>query len=252
MKSLALPQVSTRRIFFLRTEIDRLLVSSMLFGIILVVVRISHTGSRMFIFMIWNLFLAYVPYALSTWLTARYSSRLHDENSHSKSLSPGARRQGAWETLLLTALSLVWLLFIPNAFYILTDLFHLTDGSSHSKVPQWFDLVLILTFAWNGLLLGIISVRQMERLWLPRASFIGRWLFAYPIMVLNALGVYLGRYPRYNSWNIISDPFGLLADITRMVVHPFRHHYAWDMILCFSILLTLIYRMMCGGVKALA
>ncbi|MBS1663935.1 MAG: DUF1361 domain-containing protein [Bacteroidetes bacterium] len=226
-----------KKIFFLRTEMDRLLTSSMLFSCMLVVVRIAHTGRLTFIFMIWNLFLAYVPYALSTWLVSRYTQ-------------PGTRSRGA--QLLLVLLSLTWLLFIPNAFYILTDLYHLTDGYRHNQVPQWFDLVLILSFAWNGLLLGVLSVRQMERLFLRQASFLKGWLFIYPIMALNALGVYLGRYPRYNSWDIISDPLELIKDILMMIVHPFRNQYAWGMILCFSILLTLIYRMLRGGSKALA
>ncbi|HEY6900092.1 MAG TPA: DUF1361 domain-containing protein, partial [Puia sp.] len=118
--------------------------------------------------------------------------------------------------------------------------------------------VLILSFAWNGLLLGVLSVRQMERIFLPLVSSLPRtnplagWLFIYPIMALNALGVYLGRYPRYNSWDVLSDPLQLMEDILMMIIHPFRNQYAWGMILCFSILLTLIYRMLRGGSKALA
>jgi uncharacterized membrane protein len=69
-------------------------------------------------------------------------------------------------------------------------------------------------------------------------------LFVYPIMWLNSLGVYIGRYLRYNSWDVITDPFDLMRDIAGMVVHPLRNHYAWDMIFCFSILMTLMYLMM--------
>ena len=237
---------------------DRLLTSSMCFSCMLVIVRIVHSGRLLFIFMIWNLFLAYIPYALSTWLTARYCSpdgrwpeaggaRLPQANGARSSLT---RRRVS--QLLLIVLSLVWLLFIPNTFYILTDLYHLTDHGKTSRIPEWYDLVLILSFAWNGLLLGILSVRHMEKLFMPRASVLAGWLFVYPIMMLNALGVYTGRYLRYNSWDIISDPFELLADILDMIIHPFRNHPVWMMILCFSILLTLIYRMFRGSSKALA
>lgn len=232
MKSLSAPLFDVRKIFFLRTEMDRLLVSSMCFSSLLVVVRIIHTGRMSFVFMIWNLFLAYIPYALSTWLTARYPR-------------PGSKS-------LLIVLSLVWLLFIPNTFYILTDLYHLNDHGRNSKIPEWYDLVLILSCAWNGLLLGVLSVRHMERLYMPRASVMGGWLFVYPIMMLNALGVYTGRYLRYNSWDILSNPLRLLADIFDMIIHPFQNHPVWNMILCFSILLTLIYRMLRGSSKALA
>jgi uncharacterized membrane protein len=258
MKSLSAPLFDFRKSFFLRTEMDRLLASSMCFSCMLVVIRIAHSGRLLFVFMIWNLFLAYIPYALSTWLTARYSipdgrwpeasgTRLPQVGGTRLSLT---RRRGS--RILLIVLSLIWLVFIPNTFYILTDLYHLTDHGRTSRVPEWYDLVLILSFAWNGLLLGVLSVRHMEKLFMPRASVLAGWLFVYPIMMLNALGVYTGRYLRYNSWDIISDPLQLLADIFDMIIHPFRNHPVWNMILCFSILLTLIYRMLRGSSKALA
>jgi uncharacterized membrane protein len=193
--------------------------------------------------MIWNLFLAYIPYAISTWLTANWTGRRHAHDQAGAEWWAYAMRM-----LLLPA----WLLFIPNSFYILTDLFHLADGHRNSRVPEWFDLALILSFAWNGLLLGVLSIRQIEKLVLPVASVLFEWLFLYPVMWLNALGIYTGRYLRYNSWDILSNPFELLADIFGMVIHPLRHHYAWNMIFCYSILLTLICRLMKKGSKALA
>jgi uncharacterized membrane protein len=139
---------------------------------------------------------------------------------------------------------LLWLLFIPNSFYILTDLFHLADGHRDHRVPEWFDLALILSFALNGLLLGILSTGQVERLLAPEATRVGRWIFLFPVMVLNGLGVYIGRYLRYNSWDIVSNPFDLMGDIVPIVVHPVRYHNAWDMILCYAILLTLLYSLL--------
>src|SRR5258708_31614934 len=120
MKSLSAPLFDIRKSFFLRTEMDRLLTSSMCFSCMLEVVRIVHSGRLLFIFMIWNLFLAYIPYALSTWLTARYSisdgrwpevsgTRLPEANGTRLSLT---RRRGS--QILLIVLSLVCLLFIPN------------------------------------------------------------------------------------------------------------------------------------------
>jgi uncharacterized membrane protein len=221
MNTLRLLSPVRGRWFFTRTEIDRLLTASMLFSCILVLVRVVHTDRLTFLSMIWNLFLAYVPYAISTWMTAHPMRRP-----------------------LTILLSLFWLLFIPNSFYILTDLYHLADGHRNSRVPEWFDLSLILSFAWNGLLLGILSVRQMEKILIPGvpgAPALRQWLFLCPVMWLNALGIYIGRCLRYNSWDIFVNPFQLLADIFSMLIHPLRHYYAWDMIFCFSILLTLFY-----------
>ena len=212
-----------QRTFFLRTAVDRLLTAGIFFSCFLVLLRILQTGHLLFAFMVWNLFLAYIPYAISNWLSA----------------SPQRLQQPFFKYAIFT----VWLLFLPNSFYILTDLYHL-HNYHHAHVPEWFDLALIFSGAWNGLLLGILSLRQMERLYRPKnASFLD-WRFITPIMALNAFGVYIGRYLRYNSWDIISNPFHLAAGIANMIIHPLRNYAAWDMILCFTVLLTLIYIMM--------
>jgi len=218
-----------RTLPFLRTEMDRLLFLSMLFSCLLTVARILYTGRLTFVFLIWNLFLAYIPYFISTVLTK------------------ASRRTAGW-----WALALIWLLFIPNSFYIITDLYHLGDKYNDRQTPQWFDLAMILSFVWNGLLLGVLSVRQMERILLPRQTLQNELLFLYPVMWLNALGIFIGRYLRYNSWDVVTDPFQLLRDIAVMVVHPLQHRNTWDMVLCFSILMTLIYLMMKKISKALS
>jgi uncharacterized membrane protein len=205
------------------------LILSSLFSCLLVAVRIFHTGSFAFAFMPWNLFLAWVPYRISSGLT-RMDNRI-------------ARAAGLRVALRAAGL-IVWLLFIPNSFYILTDLYHLADGHRNSRVPEWFDLTLILSFAWNGLMLGVMSTRQVERLLAPDASIPGRWVFLYPVMCLDALGVYIGRYLRYNSWDIVTNPVDLLGDIIGMVAHPLRYHDAWGMIFCYSILLTIMYSLL--------
>jgi uncharacterized membrane protein len=206
----------------------------MLFSCLLVAARIFHTGKLTFVFMPWNLFLAYVPYFISTMLT-----RMGAAGSH---LFTRLGPRGS--NLLRIAGLIVWLLFIPNSFYILTDLYHLADGHRNDRVPEWFDLILILSFAWNGLFLGVLSTRQVEKLLAPDASFLGRWVFLYPVMCLNALGVFIGRVLRYNSWDIFTNPVDLLGDIIKMIAHPLRHHYAWDMIFCYSILLTIMYSLL--------
>lgn len=218
--------VRTWRPAFLKSEILRLLVASTCFSCILVFLRILHTGRFTFIWMVWNLFLAYVPYGISTLLSMR-----------------GAGPAKKTDRAALLSLSLVWLLFIPNAFYILTDLYHLIDCRD-PRVPAWFDLSLIFSFAWNGLLLGVLSVRQMERVLLSAfGAFIGR-LFVYLVMALSALGVYTGRYLRYNSWDIVTNPFQLAADMVYLITHPLRNQQAWGMIVCYTILLSFIYNML--------
>jgi uncharacterized membrane protein len=240
--------------FFLRTEIDRLLAISMLFSGLLLAVRMVHTGRNTFLFLVWNLFLAYLPYVISGYLTRRLAAGEARRLSAADARNPagsGSLRPWFSGRLYFAALCLAWLLCIPNSFYLITDLFHLGDTYNDRMIPPWYDLVMILSFVWNGLLLGVLSVRQMERLLRPHLPAHNELLFLYPLFWLNALGVYIGRYLRFNSWDLITDPFFLLRDIGRILLHPLRNQPAWGMIFCFSILMTLIYLMLKKLSKAL-
>src|SRR5512145_1198535 len=105
------------------------------------VLRYVYTDTKTFLFLNWNLFLAFLPWLLSTILT----------------IYPRLQKS----TLSLVTLILSWLLFFPNALYILTDLFHLDISSA---MPKWFDLFLILSFAWTGILFGFISLWDIEKI----------------------------------------------------------------------------------------
>jgi uncharacterized membrane protein len=189
----------------------------MVFSLLLVMIRIMYTGSLTFIFLAWNLFLAFVPYAISTFLQNNPDWTMHK-----------------WKFSFAIA---VWILFIPNAFYIITDLFHL----GISQVPIWFELALLLSFAWNGLVLGILSVRQMEKIIQWKWPGMHEFFFLFPVMFLNAFGIYIGRYLRFNSWDVISNPLDLAGDISNMLLHPFASKYAWSMIGCYALLMMFIY-----------
>jgi uncharacterized membrane protein len=206
------------KIYFSKTELEKLLMISCLFSIALTGFRILYTDHWRFAWLTWNLFLALVPY-LITRFAIHHTSWIEKR----------------WKFAMLFVL---WVLFIPNSFYIITDLFHLEISQ---RIPLWFDLALIFSFAWNGILLGVISIRQMEKI--VRISFptIQEWQFVYPMMLLNAFGVYIGRYLRYNSWDIIANPFQLTEDIFYLLFHPIRNRFDWSMILCYSVFMTLIY-----------
>lgn len=111
-------------------------------------------------------------------------------------------------------------------------------------MPLWFDLALILSFAWNGILLGILSVRQMEKMVELKFGLNKELFFVYPMMLLNSFGIYIGRYLRYNSWDVISNPLQLFNDIVYLVIHPIRNREDWSMIICYSVFMTLIYLML--------
>ena len=213
------------RFFSLRSEIGRLISLSVLFSIAMVTARVLYTGRTTFLFLIWNLFLAWVPYFISQWLYQ----------------SVGLIRNNK---IVFGMVLLLWLAFVPNTFYILTDLYHLGDDYNDFRMPGWFDLALILSFAWNGLVLGILSVRHIEKIVVRNFSIKRELAFIYPVMWLNALGVYVGRYLRFNTWDVVTNPFHLISDIANVLLHPFADRYASGMIFCFSIMLTLFYLML--------
>jgi uncharacterized membrane protein len=202
----------------LRNEANRILSLSMAFSGCMIAARVIYTGNLLFAFLVWNLFLAFLPYALTHWMQYRKKQKM--------------------PTWGLITLFLVWILIVPNSFYIITDLFHL---GNYYNIPLWFDLAMILSFAWNGLLLGLLSVRQMEKIIQQRWAVRNELFFIYPVMWLNALGVYVGRYLRFNSWDVFTNPLGIVADIVDILLHPVQYRYAWGMIACFSILMTLMY-----------
>ena len=203
---------------FFRTELEYYLAASILFSVLLVITGSLFSRSIILGFLVWNLFLAIIPYAISKWM------QWHVDWNKSR--------------LKFCLVFIVWLLFIPNSFYIITDLFHL---GSFGRIPLWYELAMILSFAWNGLLLGILSVRQMERMINRYASKRTELFFIFPIMFLNALGVYIGRYLRFNSWDVITNPFHLIKDIANLLLHPIQFKYDWGMVICFSIFMTLMY-----------
>lgn len=200
-----------------KNEISLLFVSSAI-CMILLFFRIIYSGSDKYIFLVWNLFLAGIPLAISYFASARFSVR---------------KRKFM---LLLT--SIIWLLFFPNAPYILTDLFHLHYPSN---VPKWYDLVLILSFAWTGLLFGFISLWNLEKLF---HNYFSKRITPYLstlILFISSFGVYIGRYLRWNSWDIIVEPFHHFKHISDQVFHPMHYPQAWGMTVFLGILLNLLY-----------
>lgn len=214
---LSLKSFSTPNLSVSNTIHEWLLMSSG-FSCLLLLVRMVATHSAEYFFLPWNLFLAFVPYWITWWMT---------------------RNTGIIENRIKLVIALAaWLLFIPNSFYIITDFFHLARMGS---APEWFDLLLIFSFTWNGILCGIISLRRVEIiLALLRGKSFSIFL-VFGVMWLSAFGIYIGRFLRFNSWDIITDPFSLAAEILDMVIHPFDNTYTWGMTLCYAVFMTLLY-----------
>ena len=200
-----------------RLALAFVLAASLALSVLLIAGRVALTGRLSFLFLIWNLFLAVIPFGISTML--------------------GAARGPLRARVLLPA-GAAWLLFFPNAPYILTDLFHL---DSRPGVPLWYDLALILSCAWNGLMLAYASLADMQQLVQQRLGAGIGWAFATVALLLSSFGIYLGRYLRFNSWDVLTNPLTLFYDIVDRLLHPFSFPGTWGVTLVFGLFLLLGY-----------
>lgn len=199
-------------------KLTKTLALSSAFSILLVLFRIEWSGSIHYIFLPWNLFLAWIPFLAAVLLNEARTKK--------------------YSNAVMTALFFCWLIFFPNSPYILTDLFHLRPKHG---IPLWFDLVLILSFAWNGLLLGFASLFEIQSFLRERFSLFTAKAFVAILMIMCSFGIYLGRYPRWNSWDIITNPIALFGDIFSMILHPLDNTRMVGVTFFFSLFLILSY-----------
>jgi uncharacterized membrane protein len=186
------------------------------FVLALLAARMAYSGSIAYGNLAWNLLLAWIPFVLAI------------------AVYDGARR-GATRSSLLAGGGL-WLLFFPNAPYIVTDLQWLRDWQG---APIWFDVVLVSTAAWTGLLLGFASLYLMQAVVRRATGAVNAWLLALGALALSSYGIYLGRFERWNSWDVFERPGSVLAGIRAHVVDPSPKQVAVTVL--FTSFLTLTY-----------
>ena len=121
---------------------------------------------------------------------------------------------------------------------MITDLFHLSEFPS---MPMWYDLILLLSFAWCGLLLGFHSLKKIHNRFILRKKRSESLLFIFGIFFIGGMGIYLGRYARWNSWDIIFSPLQTVQDFLRMVQEPTFITSMLAAGVLFGIFLTLVY-----------
>ncbi len=182
---------------FLASLILACLVSSFLLG-----ARILISDSLRFVFLYWNLVLAVVPAILAFWLVRRI--RLYGWFK--------------WQQIVLT---IVWLSFLPNSFYLVTDMVHLR---ANFEASFYFDVVMLSSFMLNGLSLGFYSVymihKELKRHFSPNFTLAAVGV----IFFLCSFATYLGRFVRWNTWDIVLQPLGLLFDVSDRFINPSAHN----------------------------
>jgi uncharacterized membrane protein len=183
--------------------------------------RVFISRSLVYNLLIWNLFLAWLPYGFSM-----VAAGLHQ-----------AYKKRWW---LQLAPGLAWLAFFPNAPYLVTDLYHL---EYRPPVPMWFDIGLISIYAFTGLFLAAASLRTMQSL---VGAYLGgwvSWLFACLSIGLGGLGIYLGRFGRVNSWDLLLNPFRIARELAAPVLNPLDNLGFFGFTLMFTAILLVFYLM---------
>ena len=181
----------------------------------LIIGRLLYTKSVVYLFLAWNIALAAIPLLASTLLVRSRSSRR-----------------------IQIMLFIIWLLFFPNAPYLLTDLIHLIP---RPHVPVWYDLSLLLSCAGTGLFFGYLSLYEVHS-WLE--TRVRRWMgwgISIVVLFLSSFGIYLGRFLRWNSWDIFTSPKPLFSDMVISLTDPSYIPRTLSVTIVFGIMLTLGY-----------
>jgi uncharacterized membrane protein len=175
----------------------------------LVVARVAYSDSGRHLGLIWNLFLAWIPFMLAYF-------------AHAVSW----RRASLY--LIIPAIAFLWLIFYPNAPYMLTDLQDLSRRASGA--PLWYDVIMVVWCSWTGMLLGIISLYLMQNIIVRNFGSRAGWIFVFGISALSSFGIYIGRFVRLNSWDILQNPAETAQEILGVVIDPSRRLAAFTLL----------------------
>lgn len=191
--------------------------------ITLVGARVVYTDSTRHSGLIWNLFLAWIPFILAYFSHALSWNRMR-------------------VYFILPAIAFLWLLFFPNAPYMLTDLQDLARGAGHDA-PLWYDVIIVVWCSWTGTLLGVISLYLMQDIIIRTFNRWLGWVFVFAISGLSSFGVYVGRFVRLNSWDILQNPAETAMVILGVVIDPSRRLAAFTFAytLFFLFIFVLLY-----------
>jgi uncharacterized membrane protein len=197
-----------------------LLVLASVISVLLAQARMVYSSTRDYASLIWNLFLAWIPFVIAGLAYMVSWSR-------------------RWFWLVAAASALVWLLFFPNAPYILTDFEHLSTNATGA--PLWFDVIMLVWFAWTGLLLGVFSLYLMQEIVTRTFGRISGWLFTLVVTMLGSFGISLGRFLHWNSWDVLQEPLPIIHDLWDWLRYPFSNLRIYGFTLLYTLLFLFVY-----------
>jgi uncharacterized membrane protein len=181
--------------------------------------RVYRSHTLVYLFLLWNLLLAWIPCFSSLW-----AERVYQRCPH------------RWWYLVIPGG--LWLAFFPNAPYIVTDFSHLQE---RPPIPMWYDIGMLSAFALTGLFLAVLSLHTMQRIVRRYIGSILGWLFVAVTLGLGGFGVYLGRFLRWNSWDLFLHPRGVLGDVAVRLADPMSHPRTFGVTFLFAAILFVCY-----------
>lgn len=187
--------------------------------ILLWLLRVILTGSNRYSFIIWNLILAWISFEMA-YLLVRNLKKVRWAN---------------WENAVL---SFLWLAFLPNSWYVLTDFIHIIPTG---EISQLYDIVLISLLVINGFALGFTGLFLVHRELLKRFGIFKSYLTVEGIILLSSFAIFLGRDLRWNSWDVITNPQGIIINVSDQIIDPFGNPRAFNVTILFFILISVIY-----------
>ena len=217
---------------FTRSNINMFIAAiaaTCLVSIILLTGRIMFSDSLRYVFLIWNLVLATVPALLAWWLVERLKTR----------------SWFAWQQVLISAGVIA---FLPNTFYLITDFVHLRQTSEASL---YFDVVMLSSFVFNGMVLGFITIHLLHRQLIKGLGEQSALMAVMFIFLLASFATYLGRFTRFNTWDILLRPAGLLFDVSDRFVNPSLHTDTYLATITLFAVLSTTYLVFYSGLKLL-
>jgi len=202
-----------------RARLGLALAATSITSVILYFTGVWGRHEHDFAYMIWNLLLAWVALGVTLFL----ERTLH---------------RTYWSSWYALAVTLVWILFLPNTFYMVTDFIHVRELTPDSLLTGIF---MFSSFIFNGLILGIISVYIVHRELLQRMAARAAWLLVAGILLLCSFAMYIGRELRWNSWDVVFNPSSLLFDVTDRLINAKEHPHMWPATFSFFALIASMY-----------
>lgn len=188
-------------------------------SVVFFILRLIGAENFRYWFMLWNLVLAWIAPLIALWLVTRLQKQ---DWRH-------------WSNVILTVL---WLGFLPNSFYMVSDLIHVQQTGEISII---FDAVLFASFIFNGFIAGYIGTFLVHRELLHRLSAKAAYLVVAGIFVLCSYAIYLGRVLRWDTWDALLQPAGILFDISDSILNPLAHPQALVITASYTLLIGTFY-----------